>query len=306
MMDNDTRRQESKGRDSRKPTGGIPDAEVRTKAKLEALQHPATMFPLSLSIISAVYLGMLSPLFGGWLLAAGVCAVSAVAAVRSYRSHYAKSLPRVNREIRDHEKEEESRSEEVELSQAQDVLRKGFLNIASEEGTMVLSDLVTEYEQLRPAIAERRPADPFSVALVPALAAETYKRGLGVLSEALELIKVIQTPGKEKLDKEIAGLEQEAGVSEDEEVQAERVKLRKERLDSLKQRREMVERYQLYVDRLFGQAQRCEAALYKTRLELAAVRAGSSGATVDAVVQALQNTIHQAKLVQDELQKLGY
>ncbi|MBI2544812.1 MAG: hypothetical protein HYW16_06295, partial [Candidatus Rokubacteria bacterium] len=151
------------GRDSRKPTGGIPDAEVRTKSKLEALQHPATMFPLSLSIISAVYLGMLSPLFGGWLLAAGVCAVSALAAVASYRFHYAKTCPRVDRELRDHEKEEESRSEEVELSQAQDVLRKGFLNIASEEGTMVLSDLVTEYEQLRPAIAERRPADPFSV-----------------------------------------------------------------------------------------------------------------------------------------------
>ncbi len=287
MIDNETRQQKSRESAPPAPTPRIPDAEIRVKTVLEALQHPATMYPASLSIILAAYLLMLSPIFGGRLLAAGVCGISAVAAVWSYRSRYNKSLSVVSRQFKDHQKEEESRSEEVELDHLRDILHSGFLGIASKEGIKALSELVTEFEQLRPAMRDRRPMDPFSVSQIPALAAETYKRGMSVLSDALELIKVVQTPGKEKLEKDIAGLEQEAGLPPRDTVQAERAKLRKEQLESLKQRLEMVEGYQLYVDRLLSQARRCEAALYRTRLVLADGQANEGQTHLDNIVEMM-------------------
>ncbi len=69
---------------------------------------------------------------------------------------------------------------------------------------------------------------------------------------------------------------------------------------------EMIDQQQYRIDELLFQCDRCEAALFRTRIELASVQAGSSETSVSAVTETLQRTIAQAKEVQDELRRLGF
>jgi hypothetical protein len=68
----------------------------------------------------------------------------------------------------------------------------------------------------------------------------------------------------------------------------------------------MLTNLQLRVEELLHQAERCEASLSKTHVDLADLKAGASGASVDSVIVTLQKTIERAKEVQAELKKLGY
>jgi len=54
------------------------------------------------------------------------------------------------------------------------------------------------------------------------------------------------------------------------------------------------------------QAERCEASLSITHVDLVDLKAGASGASVNSVIVTLQKTIERAKEVQAELKKLGY
>ena len=90
------------------------------------------------------------------------------------------------------------------------------------------------------------------------------------------------------------------------EDQLGRLRLKEDTLASHSQRLAMLEKLQLRVEQLLYQASRCEASLHGTRVELAAIRTGSSEATVDSVTEALRRTIHQVKEVQEELRRLGY
>ena len=141
---------------------------------------------------------------------------------------------------------------------------------------------------------------------LPALVEETYRRGLSVLEDALELMRAASTPGGERLEGEIAALEREIEKAKADEGQAERLKIKEATLASHRERLDMLDRLQLRVDQLLYQAHRCEASLHHTRVELAAIRTGGSEASVDSVVEALRGTIHQAKEVQEELRRLGY
>ncbi len=93
---------------------------------------------------------------------------------------------------------------------------------------------------------------------------------------------------------------------EADESQAERLRIKEDTLASHRQRLGILEQLQLSVDQLLFQAGRCEASLHRTRIELAAIRIGSSETSVDSVTEALRRTIQQAKEVQDELRRLGY
>jgi hypothetical protein len=67
-----------------------------------------------------------------------------------------------------------------------------------------------------------------------------------------------------------------------------------------------VSRLRLRVEELLHQADRCEASLSKTHIELAALKADASDVSVTSVIGTLQKTIERAKEVQAELKKLGY
>jgi predicted nucleic acid-binding Zn-ribbon protein len=118
-------------------------------------------------------------------------------------------------------------------------------------------------------------------------------------------MNVIQTPGRLKLEKDIILLEDEI-ESLKENLEEDRVELKKEALGSLRDRLNKLSKLQLSVDQLLYQAQRCEASLQNTRIQLATIRAGSTKTSVDSVIEALQERINQVKEVQEEFNKLGY
>ena len=127
-----------------------------------------------------------------------------------------------------------------------------------------------------------------------------------MLVDALELIEAMRGPRRHRLQAEIAELERETALSRVNGPPPERVEIRNAILVSHRERIALLDRLQLRVDQLLYQGGRCEASLHRTRIELAAIRAGGSETSVDSVVEALQGTIQQAKEVQEKLKKLGY
>jgi hypothetical protein len=261
---------------------------------------------MAICILGAFYLIILSPIFGGTLGAGILIGISAATAGGTYVARYQKEHLRVTRELMNRLEAERLQAQDEELQELRDTLESGFLSIDCTEGNRTLEGLISEYEELQPALSQQRSTDSLSVSLIPALAGETYRRGLGVLSDALDLRNIIHTPGREKLEKEIAELEKEVEALKGDENQAARLSLKQEMLASVKERVEQSNKLQLHFDQLLYQAQRCEAALHSTRIELATARAGGTKSTVDSVIETLRERINQVKEVQEELTRMGY
>ena len=291
------------------------DSLIRRKTASEALQHPATLLPGGVCVISVFYSVLLSPMLGAGVGAIALAVVSGATATGSYLYQYHKKYPRVAREMTERFELERIRLEEASLRRFCDGLQAGFLSVASTEGLRTLAELTGAYQQLKPAIDQRRITDPLSVSLVPALAGETYRTGLSVLSNALELMKLVSpdasaTPkelgvgDKDRLVKEIGQLERIIKSIKHRPGLGERLNLATEMLASRKERLAMTGKLQLHIDRLLHEAKRCEASLYSTQIELASIRTGGTKTSVDMVIEALQVTIRQAKDVQDEFERL--
>ena len=184
-------------------------------------------------------------------------------------------------------------------------LQRGFMALKCAEGIKALDDLVDEYSQLQPTLERRKETDPTAVAHIPALADETYGQGLSVLEDVLDLTRAIGADDRERLQQSIGALEKEIKLLGSDPSQAERVRVREERLASQKERLEILKREQLLVDELISQSDRCGASLQRVRLELAAMRADDSGDSVRAVTETLRKTIDNARGVQAELRRLG-
>ena len=288
----------------------LSEPAIRRQLLLDAVQHPATLLPLAASIMSAFYLLLVSPVLGGGLWAMILLAIAGIGAavgfVWRYVLCYTEEYGKRARELMILLDEGRARLEQAEVRQRREALQAGFSGIGSAEGLKALTELANEYEELEPALGHQRDTDPLSMSIVPSLAEETYRQGLSVRSDALELMRASNTPGAERLEREIAELEGEAEALKGDQSQVERLRIREDTLASHRQRLEMLGRLQLRVDQLLYQAYRCEASLHCTRIELAAIRTGSSETSVDSVTETLRRTIRRAKEVQDELRRLGY
>ena len=194
----------------------------------------------------------------------------------------------------------------AELTQTREVLRNGFESINLEPGLKTLNDLVYQFDELQPVLERRREVDPLGVAHVPALADETYRQGLSVLSDALELSRALRASSPERLEQEIARLEQDLESLRGDEGQAERVRMAESRVRLNTERLELVAQQNLRVEQLLHQSDLCEAALARARLELAGLRADTAEASISAVTESLRTTMAQAREVQEELKKLGF
>jgi hypothetical protein len=200
--------------------------------------------------------------------------------------------------------QERRRSEETysQLKKVSDSLKDGFHAAGSAPGRQVLSQLNNEFEQWQRPNLRRGDSDPLSMMLVPQLVIETYRRGISALGDALAL-------GAESADSDTGRLKLEARTLE-EDLKGPlppRVKTQKEALlASHRERLDGIAKLNEAQEKLFFQAELCEAALHKGRMEVVAMRSGSRHGNVDTVIQALQKTIEQVKEVQAEVRRLGY
>ncbi|UCC16457.1 MAG: hypothetical protein JSU58_08820 [Dehalococcoidales bacterium] len=176
------------------------------------------------------------------------------------------------------------------------------------QGFKILLELEYEFGQLQAALTRGKETDPSAIKYIPRLATETYREAINVLKDNLELLESLRSPGEEKLTAEIKELELEIqDLRKDGTDNAlAKARRREERLSSNQQRLAIIQRQQLKVDELLHQSSRCVATLNQTRLELAGLKADSIGTDIEAVIEALQRTISQAKEVQDEMKKMSF
>ena len=88
--------------------------------------------------------------------------------------------------------------------------------------------------------------------------------------------------------------------------QIERLEIRRKTLSCYRERIELLGKQELRADEYLFRSNLSEAALHRTRIELASLRADSSEAGVSAVSDSLQRTIDQAREVMEEMRALGY
>ena len=286
----------------------MSEASIRRELRLGALQHPATLVPLSTSAMAAIFILVLSPLFG-WLWALVALIISAVAALGSfiwryflrYGQEYERRVVRLL-EIQDQHRVE---SEKAEMDELREALFRGFTSAESTKGQELLRDLISEHERLGSALNGQADSDPLTMPHAVGMANETYRRAMSVLSDALRLMEASPFGDMHRLRDEAAGLCREIDEAGPEGSETERTRMKRDILGSIRERIDLLDGVQLRVDRLLFQVRRCEGALQRARVELIAIRTGTSEAQVDSVVGALQATINQVKEVQEELGRLG-
>lgn len=184
-------------------------------------------------------------------------------------------------------------------------LSEGFTALGFAEGATAADDLGVEYAQLQPILGRRRATDSIVVAQVPGLATDTYSQGLSVLADALELLRATSPAERQRLEQEIAATEAELAQLKRDPAEAGRARIREERLESNRELLEIMNRQRERIDQLLFQAERCEASLRRTRLELAGMEAVGSEQAVNSVVDTLRLTLNHAKGVQEEMQRLA-
>ncbi len=297
-------------RTSAEEAGRLSEESIRKELCSEALQHPATMIPLALAGLSLIHLMGISPFpvgaFWAIILLIGSLAAGAGSFFWIYSIRFADAYAKLVQEIMAQQELESRESNQAEVEQLREDLETGLTAIDSTAGLKALTDLDHEYEQLLLVLNHQDELSSISIAQIPGLAQETYREGLNVLANGLQLSQAINASNKEGLDAEIVQIQREIEILRKDDRQQIRVKIREEAVASHQERLEMIDQQQYHVDELLFQCDRCEASLSRTRIELASLQAGSPETSVSAVTGTLQRTIAQAKEVQDELRGLGF
>ena len=287
----------------------LSEEAVKRHVRKAALKHPATVVSLILSILFFVIILFTSP-FIGPLWAIILLIISAIASVGAffwrYSLRYELEYEKRTLELLEGQDQQAGQREQTQLQRLKNDIQTGFSRVNSADGLKALQELVYEYEQLQPVLDRGRETDPVAVAHIPALAEETYRQGLGVLSGCLDLMREIHSPSNRKLEAEVADLENQISAMEENDAQTDRLSILKATVASHKERLGLVKQQTLRVDGLLHQSDSCEASLHRTRIELAAMKADNVDARVSSLTGALQSTINQAKEVQEELKRLGY
>lgn len=288
----------------------LSEQAIKKAVRSDAIQHPITILPLTLSVLATVYLVLYAPIVGGTFVALAVLLLSGAVAAGSfiwrYLLRYNDEYARKAQEVVDLIEQRSTAQEQAALQKLRETLEKQFKAEEMPNGTKALQELVYEYEQLLPLLDYRSDSESLRIAQIPGLAHEIYREGLNVLKNAFDLSMAIRSPSRETLENDVAELGAEIEQMRSAGESAERIRIKESTLDSTKERLMIVKRQQLRIDELFHGADRCEASLHRTRIELAAFKAGNTETSVSAVTEALRRTIDHAKEVQAELREMGF
>ena len=116
----------------------------------------------------------------------------------------------------------------------------------------------------------------------------------------------IDTSDKKGLEIEVEALETDMQILKEDETQSERFEIRMARLSEFKGRLELLNRQEIRAEEFLLKSSLIEGALHRIRIEAASLRVDSSDGSVSAVIEALQNTINQAREVLEEMRDLGF
>jgi hypothetical protein len=288
----------------------LSQREIRKRFLLDVMQENTVLLPLAICAAGLIYSLLYAPVLGRSkvilmiTVAAGLFGLASLLwrLVIRYQQGYIQKL----QELTVLYEAEQSLSIETRLQDSYTCLEQGFNEIKAQDGLKILRGLEHEYRQLQPVIRHGAEADLLSISNLAVLVRETYLQGLNVLEHALELERAAGSTDPSQLQAEIKSLERKAAAVKQNPAGAESLQLIQEKINFNRERLDMLANLHLRVEELLHQAERCQASLSKTHIDLADLKAGASGASVDSVIVTLQKTIERAKEVQAELKKMGY
>lgn len=284
----------------------VSESNVKRRLLSDAAQHPLTTLSSGVAAISGIYLVLLSPVFGGNSVATAVLCISCVAALSNFAYRYLSGRSQAVSVLLEDEGKERIRQRDVAIRRRFGSLYSDLVALDHFQGTTALERLRDEYCRLTLFLADQSEIGILSVTQIEHLTNETYRRGLSVLADSVTLIEAIETPGIAEIATEITSLEIEIEELRASEERADRIAIKQNVLTAQRNRLNELEQLQVHVDELLYQSRKCEFSLNHTRIELAAIKAGSSDFGVNTVIGALEKTIQRAKEVQEELKGLGY
>jgi hypothetical protein len=288
----------------------LSQGEIRRRYLLDVLQEDKILFPFAICAAGLIYSLLYAPVLGrsGLILMITIAAGLFGAASFIWQSviRYQQGYTRKLQELSDLYEAEQTSSIESRLRDTYTSLEQGFNEIKAREGLKILHGLENEYRQLQPVLQYGEEADLLSISNLAVLVRETYLQGLNVLEHALELKRAAGSTDPNQLQAEIESLGRKAAAVRQNPASTESLQLIQEKINFNKERLNTLTNLRLRVEELLHQAERCQASLSKTHIDLADLKAGASGASVNSVIETLQKTIERAKEVQDELKKLGY
>jgi hypothetical protein len=212
----------------------------------------------------------------------------------------------VMRLTRQAESRRADRHASAEVRQTRETLDAGFSEINSSEGLGAVERLVYEYAQLQPILDRARAADSAAFARISLAVEETYRAGLGLLHDILDLMRTAHPSERRRLEDEIIELETNTALLRSDKSQKGAVKLIEANMNFRLERLDLMQKQQLRVDELLHLAGRCAESLNRTRMELAGLRIADSEVNVNDATESLRKTIDQTKEVQEELKSLGF
>jgi hypothetical protein len=148
----------------------------------------------------------------------------------------------------------------AEMQETRQLLETGFSQLNSSAGATALRHLVIEYAQLQPLLEQQRKTDLISISQVPALVEESYRIGLGLLEDALELMQASSPVEKERLKAEVAALKDKATILANDKSQEDRLLLLNSLMNSHLERLHIMEKQELRTEQLLHLASLCEAS----------------------------------------------
>ncbi len=287
----------------------LSEREVRKELVLDLLQGKSFLIPVGISFIALIFAFLYAPVVGGFSIALGISIVAGLAGIAvffwRYVIRFQHNYALKSQELVARFEEQNLYLEEQRLT-ANGMLEAGFSEVNATEGLNILRALDQEYRFLRLILKSGKVIDLLSISNLDSMVKETYFRGLSVLEDVLELERAIRFTDQGQLESEIAELQRKAAAAGADPSQQNRFDKINERIASNQERLRSVINLQQRVEELVYQAKRCEASLGKTRIELAALKAGASETGISAVIETLGKTIDRARDVQEELKRKGY
>ncbi|MGD2089156.1 MAG: hypothetical protein PVH61_23460 [Candidatus Aminicenantes bacterium] len=272
----------------------------------EAILHPTTLFPAAVTLLSGLYMGLVS--FDPTSLAVGV--VSGLFTLGSWIYHY---FVRGEKIAENYIKELKEKRKDYKKQQVEDIEERckaaGFA-----EGQQAARELLEAYSRLYQFLKEKskrvrsQTAQRFMI-----LAEETYDQGVQFLNKALVLYQALVQIDDKKLIKELRAWQKEVKNLEkyrnkDEEQKDLVIEVLEEKINSHRKRLELFSERGETLKQLMDQCEVLEATLDSTYLEVVDLIHDDpffTSSKHDNAASNLERAVSAARKAEDRLRNLG-
>jgi hypothetical protein len=232
----------------------------------EAIQHPTTLFPAAVSILSSLYMGLVSFDETSLMIALG----SGLLSLASYIFHY---FVRGETIAANYVKELKERRKDYKKQQVEDI--EARCNAAEfTEGAQAAKELLEAYTRLYQFLKEKfKKEKSMTAQRFMILAEETYDQGVQFLNKALVLFQALDQIDEKKLIKELRAWQEEVNrlqkySQKDKDQKDLVIKVLQEKITSHRKRLELFSERVETLKQLLDQCEILESTLDSTYLEV--------------------------------------